>query len=142
MGEEHNHFNSGNEKIIVEFGGWRFCPLICYDLRFPVWSRNTENYDVLIYLANWPAPRQHVWSNLLIARAIENQSYCVGVNRVGSDGAGVKYLGGSTIISPKGIGEFMDENEAVKTVEIFYSELQQFRKNFPVLNDSDSFKIQ
>ena len=87
MGEEHLFYSPGNKKQIVEFRGWRFCPLICYDLRFPVWSRNAENYDVLIYMANWPAPRHHVWKNLLVARAIENQAYCVGVNRTGTDGA-------------------------------------------------------
>lgn len=142
MGEENHYYIAGKEKTIVEFRGWKFCPLICYDLRFPVWSRNTENYDVLIYLANWPAPRQHVWLNLLVARAIENQSYCIGVNRVGNDGAGVSYIGGSALVSPKGFADFMSEKEAVKTVGISYSELKQFRKTFPVLNDRDSFEIQ
>lgn len=141
MGEEHQHYASGREKLIVEFRGWKFCPLICYDLRFPVWSRNTENYDVLIYMANWPAMRQHVWKNLLVARAIENQSYCIGTNRVGKDGAGVGYRGNSSVVSPKGFADFMDENEAVKTFEISYSELHQFRENFPVLKDRDQFKI-
>ena len=142
MAEENQHYSAGREKLIVEFRGWKFCPLICYDLRFPVWSRNVENYDVLIYMANWPAPRQHVWENLLIARAIENQSYCIGVNRVGNDGAGVNYVGGSAIVSPKGFADFEGENETIKTVEISYSELHQFRKSFPILNDRDSFQIQ
>ncbi len=141
MGEEDLHYAPGQEKLIVEFRGWKFCPLICYDLRFPVWSRNTENYDVLIYLANWPAPRHHVWKNLLVARAIENQAYCVGANRTGSDGAGINYLGNSALVSPKGFAEFMDANEGIETFEISYSELHSFRKSFPLLNDQDNFQI-
>lgn len=141
MGEENSHYSPGEEKTIVEFRGWKFCPLICYDLRFPVWSRNTENYDVLIYMANWPAPRHYVWENLLVARAIENQAYCVGVNRVGEDGVGIEYLGNSVLASPKGIPEFMNEQEEIKTFEISYTDLHQFRKSFPVLNDRDNFII-
>ncbi len=141
MGQEHLHYSPGNNKLIVEYKGWRFCPLICYDLRFPVWSRNTENYDVLIYMANWPSPRHHVWKNLLISRAIENQSYCLGVNRTGTDGTGLKYLGGSAMVSPKGFAEFLGEKELVKTFEISYSELHNFRKNFPLLNDRDEFTL-
>ncbi len=141
MGEEPLHYAAGDEKIIVEFRGWKFCPLICYDLRFPVWSRNSENYDVLIYMANWPSSRHHVWKNLVVARAIENQSYCVGVNRTGNDGAGLNYLGNSAMVSPKGFAEFMGENETTKTFEISYSELYNFRNNFPVLNDRDEFNI-
>ena len=141
MGEEARHYAAGDEKIIVEFRGWKFYPLICYDLRFPVWSRNVENYDVLIYMANWPSARHHVWKNLLVARAIENQSYCVGVNRTGRDGAGLNYLGNSVMVSPKGYPEFTGEVETVKTVEISYSELHNFRKSFPLLNDRDAFDI-
>ncbi len=141
MGEEDRHFTRGSKNLIVEYKGWRFCPLICYDLRFPVWSRNTGNYDVLIYMANWPSPRHHVWKNLLVARAIENQSYCIGVSRSGSDGAGINYLGDSAVVSPKGFADFIGEQEAIQTVELSYFELQQFRENFPVLNDRDVFKI-
>jgi predicted amidohydrolase len=141
MGEENQHYSAGTEKLIVEYRGWRIYPLICYDLRFPVWSRNTENYDVLLYVANWPSPRHHVWKNLLTARAIENQSYCVGVNRVGTDGAGLNYLGDSAVISPKGFPEFLGEREEVRTFELSYNELQDFRKSFPLLNDRDEFKI-
>lgn len=141
MGQEHLHYASGREKIIIEFRGWKFCPLICYDLRFPVWSRNTENYDVLIYLANWPSLRHKNWETLLVARALENQSYLIGVNRSGIDGIGLNYLGGSCVVSPKGFAEFMDENEGVKTVGISYTELHDFRKSFPVLEDQDSFQI-
>ena len=141
MGQEHIHYSAGKDKTIIDFKGWRFCPLICYDLRFPVLSRNLENYDVLLYMANWPSPRHHVWKNLLIARAVENQSYCLGVNRVGTDGMGLNYLGDSALVSPKGFAEFMGDNEDVKTVEISYSGLHDFRKKFPLLNDKDQFKI-
>jgi omega-amidase len=141
MGQEHLHYSPGIDKLVVEYKGWRFCPLICYDLRFPVWSRNQENYDVLIYVANWPAPRHLVWKNLLVARAIENQSYCFGVNRTGTDGTSLKYLGDSALIDPKGVGTFLGEKETVQTFEISYSELHRFRKNFPILNDRDEFEI-
>ncbi len=142
MGQEHLFYTPGSRKIMVSFRGWKFCPLICYDLRFPVWSRNVENYDVLIYMANWPSPRHHVWRNLLAARAIENQSYCVGVNRTGTDGTGLSYLGDSALISPKGFSEFLGENEKHQTFELSYSELHNFRKSFPLLNDKDNFTIQ
>jgi omega-amidase len=141
MSGEHLHYSPGNKKLVVEYLGWRFCPLICYDLRFPVWSRNTENYDVLFYVANWPSPRHHVWSNLLVARAIENQSYCIGVNRLGTDGTGLSYLGDSALVDPKGFATFLGDNEQVKTFEISYDELYQFRKKFPVLEDRDEFTL-
>jgi omega-amidase len=141
MGQEHLHYSPGKDKLIVEFRGWKFCPLICYDLRFPVWSRNQESYDVLIYMANWPSPRHHVWKNLLIARAIENQTYCFGVNRTGTDGTGLKYLGDSAMVSPRGFADFMGDKESAKTFEISYSELHNFRKIFPLLNDRDEFQI-
>ena len=141
MGQEHLHYSPGVEKQMVEFRGWKFCPLICYDLRFPVWSRNTENYDVLIYVANWPSPRHHHWKVLLVARAVENQSYCIGVNRTGTDGTGLKYSGDSCMISPKGFAEFMGENESTKTFEISYSEIHEYRKSFPLLEDRDEFQI-
>ena len=141
MGQETGHFSAGDKKLIVEYKGWRFCPLICYDLRFPVWSRNLDEYDVLIYLANWPAARHFVWKNLLTARAIENQVYCIGANRVGTDGTGLKYSGDSALVSPKGFADYLGEKEAVKTFTISYSELHNFRKSFPVLNDGDDFRL-
>jgi predicted amidohydrolase len=141
MGQEPEFYSPGNEKTIIEYKNWKFCPLICYDLRFPVWARNTENYDVLLYVANWPTPRHHHWKSLLVARAVENQSYCIGVNRTGKDGNGLKYSGDSCLISPKGIAEFIGENECVKTFEISYSELHDYRKNFPLLDDRDDFEI-
>ncbi|MEN8116755.1 MAG: nitrilase-related carbon-nitrogen hydrolase, partial [Bacteroidota bacterium] len=141
MGQEHHHYSPGKDKIIVEFKGWKFCPQICYDLRFPVWARNQEDYDVLFYMANWPSARHHVWKNLLISRAIENQSYCFGINRTGTDGTGLKYLGDSAMITPKGYANFMGEKENVKTFEISYTELHNFRNSFPLLNDKDNFQI-
>ena len=141
MGQEHLHYAPGKDKLIVDYRGWKFCPQICYDLRFPAFARNLEDYDVVFYMANWPSPRHHVWKNLLISRAIENQAYCFGINRVGTDGTGLKYLGDSTSISPKGKAEFMGENEAVKTFEISYSKLHDFRRKFPLLNDRDTFSI-
>lgn len=141
MGQESEHYSAGKEKTIVEFKGWKFCPQICYDLRFPVFARNLEDYDVLFYMANWPAPRHHVWKNLLIARAIENQAYCFGVNRTGTDGTGLNYLGDSVCISPKGKATFLGEKESVNTFEISYAELHDFRLRFPLLHDRDSFAI-
>lgn len=141
MGQETEHYAQGTQKTIIEYKGWKFCPLICYDLRFPVWSRNAENYDVLMYVANWPSPRHHVWKNLLAARAIENQSYCIGVNRVGSDGAGLSYLGNSALVDARGNVQMMGETEEVKSFEISYSELQKFRRSFPLLDDMDKFTI-
>jgi predicted amidohydrolase len=141
MGNEQEHYSSGNKKLIVDYKGWRFCPLICYDLRFPVWSRNTENYDVLIYLANWPSPRQQVWKSLLVARAIENQAYCIGVNRTGTDGENIHYSGDSAFVSPKGVARFLGHTEKTETFGISFSELHRFRENFPVLHDKDDFKI-
>ncbi len=141
LGQEQLHYSPGNIKTIIEYKGWRFCPLICYDLRFPVWSRNTENYDVLIYMANWPSPRQHHWKSLLVARAVENQSYCIGVNRTGNDGAGLNYAGDSVMIKPDGTATFLDSNEIQQTFEISYSDLQDYRRKFPFLVDRDRFQI-
>ncbi len=141
IGEENNHYSAGTQKVIVDFKGWQFCILVCYDLRFPVWSRNTENYDVVIYVANWPASRANVWKSLLVARALENQSYCVGVNRVGTDGLGIHYQGDSMLVSPKGWAESLEKTESVRTFDISYSKLHDFRKHFPVLDDKDSFQL-
>jgi len=141
MGEENEHYSPGTEKLIVEYKGWRFCPLICYDLRFPVWSRNTENYDVLLYVANWPAVRHEVWKTLLQARAIENQSYCFGVNRSGKDGYGLEYNGDSCMIDARGNATFIGSKEQVTSFNISQNELKKFRKKFPVLNDRDEFLL-
>lgn len=146
MGQEPKHYSPGNQKLLIEYKGWKILPLICYDLRFPKWSANqlTDNgpaYDLLIYVANWPAPRHQVWQNLLQARAIENQSYCIGVNCVGKDGNKLLYKGGSTVYNAK--GEIMARSapylDDVVTVEISKEELDSFRKKFPVYKDWDKF---
>ncbi len=145
MANEHEHFNSGSKKMIIDLNGWRVCPLICYDLRFPVWSRNTsaDNYDLLIYVANWPEKRRTAWSRLLSARAIENQSYVVGVNRIGNDGNGISYSGDSVVLDFN--GEVMSSTKPcqdnVEIVNINYSTLEAFRNSFPVLKDADSFNL-
>lgn len=143
MGGEEKAYKPGNIRLIVEYRGWRICPLICYDLRFPVWSRNRRDYDLLVYVANWPEQRSLVWNTLLKARAIENQSYVVGVNRVGADGNKITYLGQSQIIDAKGteLAVGKEYSEEVVFAELSYSKLEQFRRKFPVLDDGDSYSI-
>ncbi|MEL6942079.1 MAG: amidohydrolase [Bacteroidota bacterium] len=142
MAEEHLTYEAGKEKLIVEWKGWKICPLICYDLRFPVWSRNVENYDLLIYLANWPATRSFHWKTLLQARAIENQSFIVGLNCVGKDGNGYYYTGDSCIISPAGEWLFQAaDRKVVHTQNISRSDLDTLRKKLPFLKDQDTFSI-
>ncbi len=144
MAEEHHHFSGGSGRTIVELKGWRLNLQICYDLRFPVWSRNKGDYDCLIYVANWPKARSHPWSSLLIARAIENQAYVIGVNRVGKDGNGIDYSGNSAAIDPKGqvISTIKSCEDGVETVQLSFEELQLFREKFPVGLDADRFEIQ
>ncbi len=143
MGGENEFYTGGKKRIIKQIKGWKICPLICYDLRFPVWSRNRNNeYDLLIYVANWPKPRAHVWSNLLIARALENQSYVVGLNRVGVDGMGLSYSGDSAIIDFKGQAlTTKSETEAILYAELNKTELEDFRTRFPAYLDADEFEI-
>jgi predicted amidohydrolase len=160
MANEHAHFTGGTERLIITYKGWRICPLVCYDLRFPVWARNkklsvdknqapnypAENstaYDLLIYIANWPEVRKAPWSKLLDARAIENQCYVVGVNRVGKDGKGFSYSGNSVIINPKGetISTLPERENATGTVAISLNELNNFRTVFPVGMDADTFTM-
>ncbi|MFT4031867.1 MAG: amidohydrolase [Siphonobacter sp.] len=144
MGGEHEVYTAGNQKLIVEWKGWKICPLICYDLRFPVWSRNIhQEYDVLIYVANWPAVREYPWKSLLTARAIENQSYVIGVNRVGNDGHGVAHTGASGVIDFKGVWLNSPQNaEVIHTFTLDSTELSTFRTHFPASLDADSFEIQ
>jgi len=150
MAGEHKHFTAGEEKIMVELKGWKICPLICYDLRFPVWSRNKWNkethaadYDVLLYVANWPEVRSYPWKQLLIARAIENQSYLIGVNRIGEDGNKFPHSGDSSIINPRGeiISKIKAYEDATETISLSWSYLADFRKIFPVGSDADDFQI-
>lgn len=148
FGNEHEHFNQGTEKKILETIGWNICPMICYDLRFPVWTKNKYNngkfqYDILIFVANWPEARKYHWQTLLKARAIENLSFVVGVNRTGIDGRGTSHSGNSMIISPRGetLCEIEDNKEDVKTICLDSSELLQYRENFNVAQDWDEFEI-
>ena len=143
MANEHHLYTGGNEKLITELNGWKICPLICYDLRFPIWSRNRNDYDVLIYVANWPAVRSHAWKTLLQARAIENQAYVVGVNRIGKDGNGIEYSGDSMIVDPKGfqISKTPANTNSVETLSISFSELEKYRSQFPVAMDADNFEL-
>ncbi|MGE0770134.1 MAG: amidohydrolase [Cyclobacteriaceae bacterium] len=150
MAEEHQVYTPGESLLIGHWKGWRICPLVCYDLRFPVWSRNRWNaslrrpaYDIAIYVANWPMVRINAWETLLKARAIENLCYTVGVNRVGIDGNSVEYNGQSTIVNPKGEPIFTLEGmEAIKTVEVSGNSLQAYRDKFPAFMDADDFSIE
>ncbi len=142
MGGEHNEYTEGKQKLIFEYKGWRICPLICYDLRFPVWSRNTNNYDLLIYIASWPAVRNNAWQTLLQARAIENQCYTIGVNRIGTDGNQLEYMGNSLVINYKGdIITQMDDNTTIAITELKLNELNDFKEKFPSYLDADKFTI-
>ncbi len=143
MGNEVRHFQKGTERLIVTYMGWRICPLICYDLRFPVWSRNRDEYDILFYSANWPQARTEVWNTLLKARAIENQAWVVGANRVGMDGNHILYSGNSQLIDPMGnsIESSKNPDESIISAEFSYSELLKFKSDFPVLNDADQFSL-
>ncbi len=146
--DEHTVYSPGVEQLIVSWKGWNICPLICYDLRFPVWCRNqvtddgTLAYDLLLCVANWPAVRSDVWMTLLRARAIENQSYAVGVNRVGTDGNGIDYDGNSVAMNAEGdILERRVDEEVLFGVTLSYEELRKQRERFPVHLDADRFSL-
>lgn len=139
---EDKIYTSGTEKCIVDYKGFKICPLICYDLRFPVFSRNVENYDVLLYVANWPKPRINAWDILLQARAVENMSYVVGVNRTGLDGNQHEYIGHSQVVDFLG-NHLLEpqEHEGIFTVELDKNTMLQARTKFAFLNDKDTFHI-
>lgn len=147
MANEDETFSSGKKLPVFHLKGWKFCPQVCYDLRFPVWSRNSWNegnagYDVVFYIASWPAARVSAWDSLLPARAVENLSYSIGVNRVGTDGNGIPYNGHSAAYDFK--GEQMAnlaESEDIQTVSFSADSLEEYRIKFPAWRDSDSFKI-
>jgi omega-amidase len=142
MAKEHLTFSAGQDKLLIEYKGWKIAPFICYDLRFPVWSRNQEDYDLAIYTANWPAKRAYHWQSLLLARAIENQAYVVAVNRVGVDGNGFAYSGDSTILDPAGeLLYHKSKEEDIFTLTISKSHLAEMRKQYPFLGDRDDFSI-
>ncbi len=143
MAKEHHTYTAGSGKLLVELKGWNICPLVCYDLRFPVWSRNiTNQYDLLLYVANWPKVRSLAWRTLLQARAIENVSFVAGVNRIGTDGNNFPYSGDSAIIHPKG-HKLLEttEQEAILTITLNKQELTDFREAFPAHLDADAFTL-
>lgn len=142
MAEEVRHYTPGTQRVVVEWRGWRLLLQICYDLRFPVFARNRADYDALVYVANWPEPRRYPWSQLLVARAIENQSYVIGVNRVGMDGKGHHYTGDSVAVDPRGDVDVMkaSKEDILRTV-LHREALDDFRAKFPVGDDADDFAL-
>ena len=143
LAKENETYSAGTERLIVNYKGWKICPLVCYDLRFPVWARNTVDYDVLIYVANWPKVRTLAWDTLLHARAIENMAYSIGVNRVGFDGNDHEYIGHSAVYDVLGkqisIANF--ETEFTETVTLEKENIENNRKHLQFLNDRDSFTL-
>lgn len=142
MGDENNYFTAGNKRLIFDFKGIQILPIICYDLRFPVWMRNKNDYDIAVCMANWPKPRIAIWDILLQARAVENQCYTIGVNRVGS-GGGLLYNGNSAVIDAKGqiVTKMTGQQTTLQVVELDIVGQDNFRAKFAVLNDSDDFNI-
>lgn len=149
MGGEHEKITAGSNKLVINLMGWKIRPMICYDLRFPVWSKNhfDDNngfeYDLSIYVANWPSVRRYPWKTLLLARAIENQSYVIGLNRVGFDGHGNYFSGDSMIIDPEGtiLLEGFDERSKALSIALSYDDLLEFRNKFNVGPDWDKFTM-
>ncbi|CNI19478.1 amidohydrolase [Yersinia intermedia] len=143
MAGEHHHYQAGKERKVVEWRGWRILMQVCYDLRFPVWSRNLQDYDLALYVANWPAPRAKHWQSLLTARAIENQAYVAGCNRVGDDDNGHHYQGDSVILDAQ--GEVLAQAEpglaAQLDAELSLDALQHYRAAFPAWRDVDDFLL-
>ncbi|WP_297517015.1 amidohydrolase [Flavobacterium sp.] len=139
---EDRVYEAGSHRVIIDYKGWKICPLICYDLRFPVFSRNTEEYDISLYVANWPAPRIQAWDVLLRARAVENMCYTLGVNRVGIDGNGLEYPGHSQAVDCFGNYLLLPQQmEEVFIVEMDKEKLVEARSRFPFLNDRDPFTL-
>jgi predicted amidohydrolase len=151
LGDEQITYTKGNKKLITSIKGWKIMPLICYDLRFPAWCRNSSppgdsgafHYDLLLFVANWPDTRIHHWKQLLVARAIENQCYVAGVNWVGTDGEGAKHSGYSMLINYQGeiVSNIKPFEEFVQTYALSHDNLKEYRKNFPFLSDRDDFSI-
>lgn len=143
FGGEADMFSAGNNRVVVDHKGFRILLQVCYDLRFPVWCRNRNDYDMIFYIANWPDSRRSVFDTLVKARAIENQAFVVAVNRVGNDGVGLHYDGGSCIIDFKGeyIGQCTDNEECVITTDLKFEDLMAFRTKFPAWSDADEFHI-
>lgn len=150
MAEEHKAYEAGAAKLIGNWKGWKICPLVCYDLRFPVWSRNRYDqgigqldYDLLIYVANWPMARAVAWQTLLQARAIENHCYTAGVNRIGADGKGIVYGGDSAVCGPRGERlAWLEDREETLTITLSRNELNEHREKFPAWLDGDRFRLE
>ena len=140
---EEKVYSAGKEKLILDFKGWKINPLICYDLRFPVWCRNDQELDLLIFVANWPERRSDAWISLLKARAIENMCFVAGVNRLGDDGNGIYHSGDSSVFNPLGklISNIPGKKESIKTFSLNKKEMMDSRKRFGFLNDRDEFKV-
>ncbi len=142
LADEHEHYAAGKDRLVFTYRGVRICPQVCYDLRFPVWSRNRGDYDLLIYVANWPDRRHHAWATLIRARAIENQCFVAAVNRTGTDGNALPYKGGSAIIDY--LGEDLVDlggRIAAGTATIDLRAMQAFRNRFPFHRDADAFTL-
>lgn len=143
FGGENERYVAGRERVVWAYRGWRVCPQICYDIRFPVWCRNRADYDLLLVVANWPQPRVDAWTALLRARAIENQCFLAAVNRVGEDGNGKHYPGQSVLHDPLGADRLrLGDEEAVQVASITKQELQSMREKLPFLADADAFSLE
>lgn len=150
LAEEEMYFKAGTDRLIVDYKGWKICPLVCYDLRFPAWAKNrfvkasnSYEFDLLIYVASWPKPRINAWDTLLKARAIENQCYTIGCNRIGEDGNGYAYVGHSGVYDYLGETlEFVDNQEDIIIKKLNKRAQDEFRTKFPFVADSDDFQIQ
>ncbi len=141
--DETKHYSAGQERVVVEWRGTRILLQVCFDLRFPVFSRNRGDYDAILYVANWPEARRYPWNQLLIARAIENQCHVIGGNRVGMDGKGIHYTGDSVVVDPRGavISQVEPSQEGVATIALDRNALEEFREKFPVAKDADNFDL-
>jgi predicted amidohydrolase len=142
MGKEHEVYSPGNKHLIIKIKKWRVAFFICYDLRFPVWSRNNNSYDISVFVANWPEIRRNHWNALLLARAIENQSFVIGVNRIGKDGNGISSSGDSVVINPW--GEYIlnaKRKDGIFTADLSHKILTDYKTKFPAYKDTDKFKI-
>ncbi|QEC53660.1 putative amidohydrolase [Anseongella ginsenosidimutans] len=142
LGEETSYYTAGSKKLITGIKGWKVCPMICYDLRFPAWCRNTENYDLYINIANWPEKRAEHWKTLSRARAIENLCYVAALNRVGDDGNGFSHSGDSQVIDPAGNVLYQKAwEEDVSTIFLEREVVTKARRMFPFLRDMDPFEL-
>lgn len=139
MGDEHKHYSAGDDKLIVDYKGWKINLNVCYDLRFPVWLRNNKDnpYDALVFVANWPEKRMEHWDALLKVRAIENQAYVIGVNRIGDDGNQIPHVGHTSVYHPFGTCEYMSTSAEIHTHTLSAYELELNRRQFPFLKDAD-----